>query len=187
MLSQFVSPHVKRLLGDLDFNFPEGTHAIGRLDDDSEGLLILTTDKRLTKLLFNPAKVHRRTYVVQVEKKVGEEALEKLRSGVDIKVKGKGDYYTKPCEVNVIEKPSYLPLRGHAFREDLPQSWLEIVLTEGKNRQIRKMCTAVRHDCKRLIRISMEDLDIKGMGSGEVREISGEELFKLLKLEVCAE
>jgi 23S rRNA pseudouridine2457 synthase len=84
--------------------------------------------------------------------------------------------------VNVIEKPSYLPPRGHSFREDLPQSWLEFILKEGKNRQIRKMCSAVRHDCKRLVRTHIEDLDIIGMQSGEVREIGQEELFRKLNL-----
>lgn len=183
MVSQFISSNNKRLLGDLDFDFPEGTHAIGRLDADSEGLLILTTDKSMTRALLHPLKKHKRTYVVQVEKKVNEEALNKLRNGVEIKVQSRGDYFTRPCEVKEIEKPAYLPERGHEFREDLPQSWLEINLTEGKNRQIRKMCTGVKHDCKRLIRISIEDLDIKNMKSGEVKEMEKEKLFTLLKLD----
>lgn len=182
MVSQFVSSNNKRLLGQLDFDFPEGTHAIGRLDADSEGLLILTTDKSMTRALLHPLKQHKRTYVVQVERKVSEEALNKLRTGVEIKVQSRGQYFTQPCDVREIEKPDYLPPRGHEFRDDLPQSWLEINLTEGKNRQIRKMCTGVKHDCKRLVRIAIEDLNIKHMKSGEVREMEREELFKLLKL-----
>ena len=182
MVSQFVSSNYKRLLGDLDFNFPEGTHAVGRLDADSEGLLILTTDKSMTRTLLHPLKKHRRTYMVQVERKVDEETLNKLRSGIEIKVQNRGPYVTEPCEVIEVDKPNYLPERGHAFRDDLPQSWLEITLTEGKNRQIRKMCTGVKHDCKRLVRLSIEELNIKGMKAGEVREIRKEELFKLLKL-----
>lgn len=182
MVSQFISPHKKRLLGDLGYSFPEGTNAVGRLDDDSEGLLILTNDKSLTNRLLHPDRKHVRRYVVQVEKVVGEAALEKLRTGVEILVQGKGAYFTQPCEVNIIEKPHYLQPRGHEFRADLPQSWLEIILREGKNRQIRKMCSGVRHDCKRLIRTHIEDLNIEDMKPGEVREIGQEELFRLLKL-----
>lgn len=185
MVSQFISPHKKRLLGDLDYVFPEGTNAVGRLDDDSEGLLILTNDKSLTGKLMHPDKKREKRYVVQVEKIVTEEKLQILRSGVDILVKGRGAYRTKDCEVNIIEKPLYLPERAHSFRVDLPQTWLEFVLKEGKNRQIRKMCSAVRHDCKRLIRTHIEDLNIIGMQPGEVKPISKEELF--LKLHLALE
>jgi len=182
MISQFVSPYVQRKLGELNYDFPEGTNAVGRLDDDSEGLLILTTDKSLTKRLLHPDRKHKRNYIVQVEKKIGEEALNKLRNGLEIIVKQRGKYITQPCEVNVIEKPIDLPERAHSFREDLPQSWLEFVLMEGKNRQIRKMCAAVRHDCKRLIRTKIENLELGDMKPGDVREIGQKELFELLLL-----
>lgn len=182
MVSQFISPHKLRLLCDLEYDFPEGTNAVGRLDNDSEGLLILTTDKSLVSKLMHPDKKVEKRYVVQVEKVITEDKLNQLRSGVDILVQGKGEYHTKECEVNLIEKPAYLPPRGHEFRADLPQSWLEFVLKEGKNRQIRKMCTAVRHDCKRLIRTHIADLSVIGMQPGEVKEISQEELFKKLRL-----
>lgn len=180
MVSQFVSSHKLRLLCDLDYPFPEGTNAVGRLDNDSEGLLILTNDKSLVGKLMHPDRKRSKRYVVQVEKMVSEEKLNILRSGVNILVKGKGEYFTKECEVNIIDKPNYLPERGHPFRDDLPQTWLEFVLKEGKNRQIRKMCSAVRHDCKRLIRTHIEDLDIIGMKAGEVKEIGQGELFKKL-------
>lgn len=183
MVSQFVSSHKLRLLCDLDYKFPEGTNAVGRLDNDSEGLLILTNDKSLVGKLMHPDKKRSKRYVVQVEKVISPEKLEILRNGVDILVKGKGTYHTKECEVNIIEKPDYLPERGHTFREDLPQSWLEFVLKEGKNRQIRKMCSAVRHDCKRLIRTHIENLDIIGMQAGEVREVERNELFTKLGLD----
>lgn len=182
MVSQFVSPHKVRLLGDLDFDFPEGTNAVGRLDNDSEGLLILTTDKSLVGKLMHPDKKREKRYVVQVEKMVSEEKLNQLRNGVDILVQGRGEYHTKSCEVNIIEKPDYLPPRGHSFRDDLPQTWLEFVLKEGKNRQIRKMCSAVYHDCKRLIRTHIEDVNCIGMQPGEVKEITQEELFRKLHL-----
>lgn len=182
MISQFVSPYEHRLLGDLDFDFPEGTNAVGRLDDDSEGLLILTTDKSLTKRLLHPERKHKRNYIVQVERKVEAEAIQKLSAGLDIIIKKKGTYTTQPCEVNLIEKPQNLPERAHSFKEFLPHSWLEFVLMEGKNRQIRKMCSAVRHDCKRLIRTKIEDLELGSMQPGDVKEIDQKELFKLLKL-----
>lgn len=182
MISQFVSPYVHRLLGDLDFDFPEGTNAVGRLDDDSEGLLILTTDKSLTKRLLHPERKHKRNYIVQVERKVEAEAIEKLSNGLEILIKKKGSYMTLPCEVTLIDKPENLPDRAHSFKEFLPHSWLEFVLMEGKNRQIRKMCSAVRHDCKRLIRTKIEDLELGEMQPGDVREIPQKELFELLRL-----
>jgi 23S rRNA pseudouridine2457 synthase len=102
MVSQFVSPDNVNLLGQLDFDFPEGTHAIGRLDNNSEGLLILTTNKKVTKLLFQSDVAHKRTYLVQVQWIVTPETLEKLRTGVTILMKnsGGGSYHTQPCEVD---------------------------------------------------------------------------------------
>src|SRR5258708_3124575 len=91
MVSQFVSTHDVVLLGDLAFEFPAGTHAIGRLDNHSEGLLLLTTDKRITRLLFQGAALHTRTYLVQVKNQVSAENLEQLRMGIAIRVKGGGN------------------------------------------------------------------------------------------------
>lgn len=181
MISQFVSPYEHRLLGDLDFNFPPGTQAVGRLDDHSEGLLILTTDKTLTKKLLHPQKKHTRKYQVLVEGIVNEETLEKLINGLDILIKKRGTYKTQPCEVKLFDGSS-IPERDPPLKLYKPHTWLEFTLMEGKNRQIRKMCKAVRHYCKRLIRISIEDLTLDGMKPGGVREIAQEELFKLLRL-----
>jgi 23S rRNA pseudouridine2457 synthase len=112
-----------------------------------------------------------------------QETLEKLRSGISIRVKG-GDYYTTAsCEVDIIEKPSSIVKRDHEFREDLPQTWIKMTLTEGKYHQIRKMVSTVYHPCKRLIRISIEDLTLENMQPGEVREINEEEFFSKLKIE----
>lgn len=183
MVSQFISPDKVNLLGDLDFNFPEGTHAIGRLDNNSEGLLILTTNKRVTKLLFESEKPHKRTYVVQVERHMTPETLHKLRSGISIRVKGGGYYTTAACEVDIIEKPRDLPKRGHEFREDLPHTWLKMTLTEGKYHQIRKMVSEVYHPCKRLIRVSIEDLVLGDLPIGGVKEFEEEEFFEKLKIE----
>src|ERR1700722_19042725 len=91
MVSQFISPDKVGLLGDIDFDFPEGTHAIGRLDNHSEGLLVLTTNKKVTRLLFESEVPHKRTYLVQVSHEVTPESLEMLRTGVTIRVKGGGE------------------------------------------------------------------------------------------------
>ncbi|MBA3663359.1 MAG: pseudouridine synthase [Bacteroidetes bacterium] len=182
MVSQFVSPYEQRKLDALDFVFPEGTNAVGRLDDESEGLLILTTDKTLTHRLLHPDKQHVRSYIVQVEKVVSEETLEKLRSGMEILVKGRGKYMTRPCKVEIIKKPENLPQRDESLTERVPCSWLKFVLMEGKNRQIRKMCKGVRHKCRRLIRTQIEDLELGNMQPGEVKEIPRTELFRLLKI-----
>lgn len=185
MVSQFVSPDRVKLLGDLDYDFPEGTHAIGRLDNNSEGLLILTTNKRVTKLLFESDTPHKRTYVIQVEKVVSPETLEQLCTGVTIKTKGKGGalYTTSPCEVKIIPKPANLYKREHEFRDELPQTWLSMSLTEGKFHQVRKMVAEVDHPCKRLIRVSIEDLELGDLPPGGVKEIEEEEFFKKLKIE----
>jgi 23S rRNA pseudouridine2457 synthase len=183
MVSQFISPDKVNLLGDIDFDFPEGTHAIGRLDNNSEGLLILTTNKRVTALLFQSEKPHNRTYLVQVEKVITEERLKQLQTGITIRIKG-GDYYTTtPCQVEVVEKPTNLPKRGHEFRDDLPQSWLLITLTEGKYHQIRKMVSSVYHHCKRLIRVSIEDLELGDLQPGCVKELEEEDFFRKLKID----
>lgn len=183
MVSQFISPDKVNKLGDLDFDFPEGIHAIGRLDNNSEGLLILTTNKRVTALLFQSDVPHTRTYLVQVEKVITEERLNMLRTGISIRVKGGGFYTTTPCQVELVEKPVDLPPRGHAFRDDLPQSWLLITLTEGKFHQIRKMVSSVYHHCKRLIRVSIEDLELGDLQPGCVREIEEADFFRMLKIE----
>jgi 23S rRNA pseudouridine2457 synthase len=182
MVSQFISPDKVNLLGDLNFNFPEGTHAVGRLDNNSEGLLILTTNKKVTALLFQSAVPHQRTYLVQVEKHVTPEHLLLLQTGIKIRIKGGGYYTTLPCDVTIIEKPNDLPNRGHEYREDLPHTWLKISLTEGKYHQIRKMVSNVHHHCKRLIRISIEDLELGNLNPGEVLEMEEEDFFRKLKI-----
>ena len=183
MISQFVSPYAHhRLLGDLDFEFPEGTHAIGRLDEHSEGLLILTTDKSVTRKLMHPSKEHVRKYLVHVQREVSEETLKQLQEGITIEVKRKGDYITQPCTVNLLEESPTIHIREDAYIEHVPHTWLEFILTEGKNRQIRKMCKMVGHRCKRLIRTHIEDLSIEGFEPGEVREFTKNEIFRLLRI-----
>ena len=182
MVSQFVSPDNVGLLTAINYDFPPGIHAIGRLDNHSEGLLILTTDKRITKLLFESKVPHKRTYLVQVRDVVSPESLLKLQTGVTIIIKGGGSYTTTPCEVLIVKKPSNLYYREDEFLERLPSTWLLITLTEGKFHQVRKMVDAVRHRCKRLIRISIEDLLLENLQPGEVKEIEKEDFFEKLKL-----
>ena len=182
MVSQFVSSHEVRLLGKLAFDFPEGTHAIGRLDNYSEGLLILTTNKKVTKLLFEDPIPHRRTYLVKVKYQVSPESLEKLRKGLSIRIRGGSQYTTLPCEAEIIPPPENLPLNGNERPEYYPHSWLKLTLTEGKFHQVRKMVDAIHHRCVRLIRQSIEDLELMDLAPGEVREIEEADFFRRLRI-----
>lgn len=179
MVSQFISSHRVKLLGDLDFTFPEGTHAVGRLDSHSEGLLILTTNKRVTRLLFESEVPHKREYLVQVRKIVTNETLHQLRDGVSIRVKGGGNYITAPCETAIAEEPEIFKSDKIQFA---PSSWIKIGLTEGKYHQVRKMVAAVNHQCKRLIRIAIEDLSLGDLPPGNVKEIEENEFFGKLRI-----
>jgi 23S rRNA pseudouridine2457 synthase len=182
MVSQFISSHAVRLLGDLDFDFPEGTHAIGRLDQHSEGLLLLTTNKKITKLLFQGEKPHLRTYLVQVKNKVCKETIELLAKGIEISASNGEKYLTNPCLVKLVNMPSYISDAETPLHPNAENSWLEISLTEGKFHQVRKMVAAVHHKCIRLIRTSIENMDIKDLLPGEVREVDEQFFFEKLKL-----
>jgi 23S rRNA pseudouridine2457 synthase len=183
MVSQFVSTHQVRLLGDLPFDFPPGTHAIGRLDNLSEGLLILTTNKKVTKLLFQGPQPHTRTYHVQVRGMVEAKTVQQLSEGISIRIRGGEQWMTTPCSVSIIEEPVHLLEPSELETGYPPYTWLSITLTEGKFHQVRKMVAAVRHKCRRLIRVSIEDLGLEDLQPGEIREIDEEEFFRLLKIE----
>jgi 23S rRNA pseudouridine2457 synthase len=184
MVSQFVSSHKVRLLGDLGYSFPEGTHAVGRLDNHSEGLLILTTNKKLTRLLFQSDVPHQRSYLVQVNNTVSAASLQLLQEGVTIRIK-EGRYYQTPaCEVNIVPDPNLFPAYPLVPGEERAErSWLLIRLTEGKYHQVRKMVGAVRHRCKRLIRVAIEGLELGELPPGAVRELDEAVLFRLLKID----
>ena len=182
MVSQFVSTDDVKLLGDLDFDFPEGTHAIGRLDSHSEGLLILTTNKKVTRLLFMGEVPHKRTYWVNVGHKVEPDTLELLRNGIGIQVKGGVEYITSPCEVDIIPRPEILSKHQNEIWDKVPNTWLKITLTEGKFHQIRKMVRTAGHRCRRLVRASIEDLELGDLEPGGVRELEEEQFFSLLKI-----
>ncbi len=183
MLSQFIGSDGMERLGDLDFDFPEGIHAIGRLDKQSEGLLILTTNKKITKLLFSSKVPHKRTYLVMVKNVVSPERLQELISGVTISGKGGIDYTTPACEVSIVQKPTDLFKGSFELIENWPHTWLMITIYEGKYHQIRKMVSAVHHRCQRLIRLSIEDLQLADLQPGCVKEIEENDFFARLKIE----
>jgi|SRR6476660_8986988 23S rRNA pseudouridine2457 synthase len=186
MESQFVSPFPGDLLGCLSYTFPEGTHAIGRLDKNSEGLLLLTTNKKITSLLFQSNVPHKRTYLVQVKHKMSQESLQSLISGLDIRIKGGDNYRTPPCEAKIV---NYEELKFHAhgrYKASLITTWLTITLTEGKFHQVRKMVLAAGHRCRRLIRISIEDMELGDLKPGEIRVVEQDQFFKQLNLDTSS-
>ena len=182
MVSQFVSSDKVNLLSQIDFSFPEGTHAIGRLDKDSEGLLLLTTDKKITRLIFSKEKKHTRSYLVMVRSYVNEETFQLLKSGVVIKIKNGEDYLAKPHSLIRVADPISLYPWSADFREAYPHTWLLISLTEGKYHQVRKMMLTLRHRCLRLIRLRIENLTIDGIGPGKVKELDSETFYHLAGL-----
>ncbi len=180
IISQFTSSHKKKkCLGELGFPFPKDVYPVGRLDENSEGLLILTNDKKLNFKLLNPAFEHKRIYLVQLQGIITSEALKQLEAGVTIALDA-GPYLTRPCKVKVVPAPEKLPPRGHPISDRLPTSWIELTLTEGKFHQVRKMVGVMNHRCVRLIRVSIENLTLMGLQASEVKEIEEEVLFELL-------
>ncbi|MFZ9187708.1 MAG: pseudouridine synthase [Algoriphagus sp.] len=163
--------------------FPKEVYPVGRLDKDSEGLLLLTDDKSLNHQLLNPRFAHQRTYYVQVEGIPTSEALAQLQAGVTIQVDGK-PYRTKPALVKLLDEAPTLPDRDPPirFRAAIPDRWLALTLIEGKNRQVRKMTAAVGFPTLRLVRYSMEKITLDGMGVGEVRELSQDVVYRALGL-----
>jgi 23S rRNA pseudouridine2457 synthase len=182
LVSQFVSSHDVQLLGNLHFDFPEGTHAIGRLDQNSEGLLLLTTNKKITRLLFQGPVPHKRTYLVQVKDEMTPETAHQLAAGIEISAKTGVQFKTTPCEVQIVEKPAGLFEAGKPLHKNVVTSWVMITLTEGKFHQVRKMVAAVNHKCIRLIRVAIEDIELGNMQPGEVIEMKEADFFKKLKL-----
>lgn len=185
MLSQFtVEAPGQSTLADWQPPLPKGLYPVGRLDKDSEGLLLLTDDAHLNERLLHPRFGHRRTYRVQVEGIPDDEALERLRHGVSIKT-DKGVYTTLPAEARLLPEAPEVPERipPVRFRAAIPTCWLDITLTEGKNRQVRKMCAAVGFPVLRLIRIRMEELELGGLLPGEQKSWEREEIWKLLKIQ----
>ncbi len=171
-LCQFVCEHKKKkLLGSL-FDFPEGTMAIGRLDEHSEGLLLLTTDGKMSEYIRS--RKTEKEYYAQVDGMITAEAVESLKQGVEIGIRDV-KYITKPCKAFRLEvDPGFAP-RIRKIRDDRhgPTSWVSITLTEGKFRQIRKMTAAVGFPTLRLVRVRVGDLLLGNLEPGEVRAVDG--------------
>lgn len=172
-ISQFIyeKKRNKKKLGEL-YDFPAGTMAIGRLDEDSEGLLLLTTNGMMSEIVRS-ATVEKE-YFAQVDGVVTTEAIEKLKSGVEIGVKGVR-YTTKPCEARILDSlPDYIG-EGRRIRDERhgPTSWLSITLTEGKFRQVRKMTASVGFPTLRLVRVRVGTIDLEGLKAGEVKAVDG--------------
>ncbi len=183
MLSQFSTDGKLAVLGDL-YPFPKDIYPVGRLDADSEGLLILTNDKTLNNKLLNPRKQHPKTYWVQVEGVFSQEALLAIQNPLSIKLKKGKIHQTLPCEATILEKTPSLPERTPPirYRKNKPTSWISITLMEGKNRQVRKMTAKVGFPTLRLVRVNIEDLHLGKMQIGEVKALTRKEIYKKLKL-----
>jgi 23S rRNA pseudouridine2457 synthase len=173
-LSQFVSQQTKRknkkMLGEL-FDFPEGTMAIGRLDEPSEGLLLLTTDGKMSEIVRSN-KVEKE-YYVQVDGIIHTDAIEKLSNGVEITTES-GKYMTLSCPVQLLKGEPALPPRKKKIRDERhgPTSWISITLSEGKYRQVRKMTAVVGFPTLRLVRVRIGNIRIAAMKPTDVEEVA---------------
>ncbi len=177
VLSQFTSGPEHRNLS--EFGFPKNVYTVGRLDYVSEGLLLLTNDGRFKNRLINPAFGHPKTYWVQVENIPSAESLAKLNSGITLK-----DFHAKPCKSSLLPVDPRVPARTPPirYRKDIPTAWLEMTLSEGKNRQVRRMTAAIGHPTLRLIRVSIERWTWEGLYPGDWDFIKADDINRFLIL-----
>lgn len=182
VLCQFSPEAGKETLADYLGALPKDCYPVGRLDYDSEGLLLVTNDKKINHRLLNPAFAHRRTYWVQVDGAITEEALAQLEKGVSIAIDGK-PYHTKPARAKALVPPPDVPERNPPvrFRKLIPTSWVALTLTEGKNRQVRKMTAAVGFPTLRLIRYSIGTITVTGITPGRYKEVESTVIEALIK------
>ncbi len=183
-LSQFtkeIPSHIT--LADFCKGIPKDVFPIGRLDKDSEGLLLLTNNKSINHRLLDPKFKHSRTYLAQVEGIPTKEAIQNLEKGVEIKLK-KSTHTTLPTKAKLIDSQPIMAERVPPIRvrKTVPDAWIELTLVEGKNRQVRKMCSKVGFPVLRLVRISIEDLTLGKMLPGDLVEMEENEFMKALKL-----
>jgi 23S rRNA pseudouridine2457 synthase len=179
-LSQFTSALNKKTLADY-FTVPKNVYPVGRLDEDSEGLLILTNDKRLNHRLLNPGFEHEREYWVQVEGEITSDAVMQMQRGLQLNIKSEMKEI-KPAIVTMFDKPPEAaeripPVR---YRANIATSWIKIILKEGKNRQVRKMTAKVGFPTLRLIRYRIEDIELKDMQPATMIELSQKSIYKKL-------
>ena len=179
VLCQFSPEGDKKTLKDFLKDIPQDVYPVGRLDYDSEGLLFLSNDGQLNKKLLDPQFGHLKEYWVQVEGIATETHLEQLQKGVTIKSKGKS-FKTRPAKASLLNNP-VVPERNPPirFRKNVPDSWISLIIDEGKNRQVRKMTAAVGLPTLRLIRNRIGSASIQHLQPGEYKRISDAEV-KLL-------
>lgn len=153
-----------------DFGFPKNVYPLGRLDMDSEGLLLLSDEPGLNDLLLHPRNAHPRTYMVQVEGIPDESSIKKLCEG-SLVIRG---HHCLPCEASVPSPPPDIPPRDPPIRvrREIPDTWIRIQLTEGKNRQVRRMTAAVGHPTLRLIRTAIAGFNDGSLQPGVWRELN---------------
>ncbi len=182
VLCQFSAEGDKKTLADFFPGVKKDVYPVGRLDFDSEGLLLLTNDKQLNHQLLNPLFVHQREYWAQVEGIPDENALQVLRQGTSINVDGKM-YRTKPAKVNWMQTEPLVPERNPPirFRQHIPTSWLSLTLIEGKNRQVRKMTASVNLPTLRLIRYSIGSVRLDHMQPGDIIKMGASVRERLLE------
>ena len=181
VLCQFTPQHGKTCLADI-VKLPKDVYPVGRLDENSEGLLLLSNDGGLKQELLHPEFEHERTYYAQLDGLINEKALELLRTGVKIRV-NKNDYQTLPAKVEIIEEPQVpeRPVRVD-YNRTKGYSWISITLKEGKNRQVRKMTAAVGYPTVRLLRVSIENLSLGNLQPGQKIEFSEKSIKKKLRI-----
>lgn len=175
VLCQFTSKNQTPCLG--DFDLPPHIYPVGRLDKDSEGLLLLSDDGPLIDQLLRPKHKHSRNYWVLVERIPTEASLDKMQNGLRIK-----DYTTRPCKVQKIQPPKIQPrVPPVRYRKNVPDCWLDVSLTEGKNRQLRRMTAAIGHPTLRLIRHKIENISLGALEPGQWKHIDKQDIFKAAK------
>jgi 23S rRNA pseudouridine2457 synthase len=180
VLSQFTDEDGNPGLGSV-FNFPKDVYPVGRLDKDSEGLLLITNDKSLNNQLLNPKFMHWRSYWIEVEGRPSPFAMSKLETGVEINLKGKM-HRTAPAKVKILHPQPIIAERNPPvnYLKHPERTWIEIKLREGKNRQVRKMTALVGHPTLRLIRVAIEGIHLDQMQPGEFLELSEAKIRSLL-------
>lgn len=180
VLSQFSAVDGKKTLADF-FDVPKDVYPVGRLDHDSEGLLLLTNDRSLNHRLLDPAFAHEREYWVQVDGAITEAAIREMEMGVTINVDGKL-YRTGPCKASLFPVEPKVPDRHPPirFRKEIPAPWIRMILTEGKNRQVRKMTAKAGFPTLRLIRYRIEGLSLGILQPGDMLELTREEVYQQL-------
>lgn len=168
VLSQFSKEHDSHVTLADYLDIEKDVYPIGRLDRDSEGLLLLSNDKSLVNKLLHPSNNKSKTYVVQVEGDLKESDIVPLRSGIELRI-NKKTFTTKPAGVQLLRQAPEFPPRNPPIRVriSVPTSWVEIKITEGKNRQVRKMFAKIEFPVLRLIRTSIDNYTLEGMKQGE--------------------